>query len=286
LPFISARDYTAVREEACMSRLFVWCFVLILAMAPSARAEAPLRVSAAISLKDALEEIVKAYEAGTGAKVELNLGASGQLMAQIRDGAPIDLFISAGQKQVNDLVHSGRAVEASRTIIAKNSLVLIVPSDQKDAVKSFADLTHASVKRISIGQPRTVPAGEYAMQVLMSLKIDEAVKDRLVFGANVRQVLDYVARGEVEAGLVYKTDAMQAAKDVRVVATAKDEDHKPIEYPAVVIKDSANADAAAKFLKYLAGKDAQASLKKYGFALPEAGSTTPGAHPSTPATAP
>lgn len=260
--------------------------ILLCAMAPAIRAAEPaVRVSAAISLKDALEDIIKRYETDTGAKVELNLGASGQLMSQIREGAPVDLFISAGQKQVDDLVHSGLADESTRTVIAKNSLVLIVPADQKDGVKSFTDLSRTSVKKISIGEPRTVPAGEYAMQVLKSLKIDDAVKDRLVFGANVRQVLDYVARGEVDAGIVYKTDAMQAPKEVRVVAIAKEEDHKPIEYPAIVIKGATHADAAKKFLKYLAGKDAQKSLQDYGFILPD-GSKPKDNRPSTPATAP
>jgi molybdate transport system substrate-binding protein len=263
-----------------------WVAILVCAISVSIRAAEPtLRVSAAISLKDALEEIIPRYERETGRKVELNLGASGQLMTQVREGAPVDLFISAAQKQVDDLVHSGLADETTRTVIAKNSLVLIVPADETNAVKSFADLSQTSVKKISIGQPRTVPAGEYAMQVLKALKIDDAVKDRLVFGANVRQVLDYVARGEVDAGIVYKTDAMLAAKEVRVVATGKEEDHKAIEYPAIVLKDAAHADEAKKFLKYLADKDAQTSLAHYGFVLPEDPSET-STHPSTRATAP
>jgi molybdate transport system substrate-binding protein len=271
-----------------MIQLLRWCLAFACCLGTlSLRAAAPtVRISAAISLKDALEEISKQYETDTGVKVELNLGASGQLMAQIREGAPIDLFISAAQKQVDDLSHSGLIDESSRTIVAKNSLVLIVPIDQKDAVKSFAELSEASVKRIAIGQPRTVPAGEYAMQVLKTLEIDQAVKDRLVFGANVRQVLDYVARGEVEAGIVYKTDALQAAKEVRVVATAKDEDHKPIEYPATIIKGSAHAREAEKFLKYLSGKEAKKSLVDHGFALPDESPATKNAGPSTHATAP
>jgi molybdate transport system substrate-binding protein len=273
-----------VRIMQTLSRILL-IVALFLTANPSRGAEQPLRVSAALSLKDALEAIVKQYQADAGGQVELNLGASGQLMAQIREGAPIDLFISAGQKQVDDLIHSGLAVEASRTVVAKNSLVLIVPADQKNAVKSFADLKQAAVKRIAIGQPRTVPAGEYAMQVLKSLKIDDAVKDRLVYGANVRQVLDYVARAEVEAGIVYSTDALEAAKEVRVVATARDEDHKPIEYPAIVIKGAAHANAAEKFLKYLAGKEGQATLAKYGFALPNDPPTTEAANPSTRAIA-
>ncbi len=260
--------------------------ILLCTIAPAIRAAEPtVRVSAAISLKDVLEDIIKRYESETGAKVELNLGASGQLMSQICEGAPVDLFISAGQKQVDDLVHSGLADESTRTVVAQNSLVLIVPADQKDGVKSFTDLSQTSVKKISIGEPRTVPAGEYAMQVLKSLKIGDAVKDRLVFGANVRQVLDYVARGEVDAAVVYKTDAMQDVKDVRVVATAKEEDHKPIEYLAIMIKGAAHAHDAEKFLKYLACKEAQKSLKEYGFVLPE-DSQANNSHPSTPATAP
>jgi molybdate transport system substrate-binding protein len=261
--------------------------VVMIAFGNTAAGAEVLRVSAAISLKDALEEIGRHYESETGIKVELNLGASGQLMAQIREGAPIDLFISAAQKQVDDLAHSGLIDDSSRTVVAKNSLVLIVPKDPAGVVKSFADLSQASVKRIAIGQPRTVPAGEYAMQVLKAMKVDEAVKGRLVYGANVRQVLDYVARGEVEAGIVYKTDALQAAKEVRVVATAKDEDHRPIEYPAVTIKGSAHGQAAEKFLKFLAGQEARKSLTDHGFSLPDdKPATTQPALSSTRATAP
>ena len=131
-----------------------------------------------------------------------------------------------------------------------------------------------------------MPAGEYAMQVLHALKLDDALKDRLVYGANVRQVLDYVARGEVEAGIVYKTDALQAANDVRVVATAEESLHRPIEYPAVQIKGSAHPREASRFLTYLAQPQAQATLRKYGFALPRASTTGPATRSSTPANAP
>jgi molybdate transport system substrate-binding protein len=249
----------------------------------SARAEDPpaLRISAAISLKDALGDIAEAYQAETGQKVELNLGASGQLMLQIREGAPVDLFISAGQKQVDDLINAKRVDAASRRVVAENALVLIVPNDATNAPKSFDDLKSERVKRIAIGQPRTVPAGEYAMQVLQSLKIASAVKDRLIYGANVRQVLDYVARGEVDAGIVYKTDAELFAKEVKVIATADEKWHQPIEYPAVIVKDSAHADAAEKFLKYLSEPEAQKTLAKYGFKSPRANSST---HPTTGAT--
>jgi len=227
-----------------------------------------LTVSAAISLKESLTAIGKQYEADTGDKVTFNFGSSGQLMAQIQSGAPVDVFVSAGQSQVDSLKKSGLLADSPARVIARNTLVLIVPKDAKNPPAAFADLAAPSIKHLAIGQPKTVPAGQYAMQTLTALKLADPLKDRLVFGENVRQVLDYVARGEVEAGLVYATDAREAAADVKVIATAPETSHDPIEYPAAVIKDTKHAASAAKFVDYLTTEKAQKILADSGFLPP------------------
>jgi molybdate transport system substrate-binding protein len=222
-------------------------------------------VSAAISLKDALSDISAAYEKQGGDHIEFAYGASGQLAAQIQQGAPVDLFISAAWTQVNQLSKAGLVDDASKKVVAKNALVLIVPANATASPASFKDLANEQYKKIAIGDPRTVPAGDYAKQTLMSSKIFDTVQSRLIFGANVRQVLSYVERGEVDAGIVYKTDALQSGEKVKTVAAADESLHKPIEYPAVVIKNAADHDGAQKFLDYLSSEAARQVFIARGF---------------------
>jgi molybdate transport system substrate-binding protein len=227
-----------------------------------------INVSAAISLKEGITEIAKAYEDQTHDQINLTFGSSGQLAAQISNGATVDLFISAANKEVDDLIRGGFADETSRRIVAGNELVLIVPADSPGGLSGFEQLKDAGVKRIAIGEPKSVPAGQYAMQVLTGMKLADAIGPRLIYGANVRQVLDYVERGEVSAGIVYATDAMQAGQKVKVVATAKPEMHEPIVYPAIIIKTSGKKALAAKFVDYLAGDKGSSVLKAHGFTRP------------------
>ena len=251
---------------AWIKGIFVFAFAVIV-LAPAARAET-INVGAASSLREAMEQIAAGYENQTKDHVELTFGSSGQLLAQIKGGAPIDAFISAADAQVKELIEAGLADESSRQVIAGNELVLIVRASAKEELKTFQDLT--KVKRLSIGEPKTVPAGQYAMQALKALKLDETLRDRIVYGTNVRQVLDYLRRGEVPAGIVYATDAKEAGDEVKVVATAEGSWHEPIRYPAVIVKRSAKQEAAKKFLEYLRGEKAQAILKAKGFAAAEA----------------
>lgn len=263
------------RRFACLALLLVACFPL--AAARPAAAE-PVRVSAAISLKDALAEAAKAYKVAGGGDVEFAFGSSGELMAQIKNGAPVDAFISAANKQVDDLSKAGKIDDATRRVVAGNRLVLVVPASAKAPPAGFKELADPGVKRVSIGEPRTVPAGQYATQVLKALKVDSALGDRLVYGSNVRQVLDYVERGEVAAGVVYSTDAKQSGDKVKVVATADAALHDPIVYPAVIVRNSRNKAEAQKFLDFLAGDKGKAILATYGF--------TDGTAPAGPTTAP
>ncbi len=237
-----------------------------LVVAASARAET-VTVSAAISTKEALEQVGRDYTAKTGDAVRFNFDASGRLEQQIKSGAPVDAFVSAGDREVDDLAKAGKADVATRRVVADNALVLIVPADAKGGPASLADLANGSGK-VAAGDPKSVPAGLYAQQTLAALHLTAAVAPRLVLGQNVRQVLTYVARGEVSAGLVYATDAEQAGDKVRVVATADPATHDPIEYPAVTITGSPHAAAAGRFLAYLATPAAQAVFAAHGFTPP------------------
>ncbi|MGN6627776.1 MAG: molybdate ABC transporter substrate-binding protein [Tepidisphaeraceae bacterium] len=239
-------------------------FLALLVFAPAVCVAQTLHVSAAISMKESLEAVAAAFEARTGTHIDLALGSSGMLETQIENGAEVDVFISAAQKQVDQLAAQKLIDPASRTVVARNALALICPKGATN-VKGFDDLKSPAVRRISAGEPRVVPAGDYAKQVLDHLKLSEAVKDKLVYGANVRQVLAYVRQGEVDAGLVYRTDAIEAGKEVTIVADADPSWCKPIEYPGVVIAASKNKAVAQAFLSYLRGDEGQSELAKHGF---------------------
>jgi molybdate transport system substrate-binding protein len=236
----------------------------VLLIAATARSESAT-VSAAISLKDAISEIGATLKQQTGVDVQFQFGASGKLAEQIKQGAPVDLFISAAWKQVKDLAADGSVDEKTARVIARNTLVLIVPANAANPPAGFKELADARFKRIAIGEPRTVPAGDYAMQVLESLKIADVVGKRLVFGANVRQVLDYVERGEVDAGIVYRTDALESGEKVKLIATADAKLHQPIEYPAVVVKSAANRTSAERFVDFLSRPEAAKIFEAHGF---------------------
>lgn len=234
-----------------------------------------IRVGAAISLQGALTEIAAKYEADTGRKVDFVFGSSGQVMAQIVNGAPIDAFISAAAAQVDELERNQRTVPGTRRTIAGNTLVLVVPPAPRSSITRFQDLAAPGNGKISIGEPTTVPAGQYAMQVLTKLNLADPLKDRLVYGSNVRQVLSYVERGEVLAGIVYSTDAKESGDKVRVVATASADTHAPIVYPAVVVKASAHQNLARQFLDFLSTEPARRILAEKGFSSPPSPATKP-----------
>ncbi|MGE5611033.1 MAG: molybdate ABC transporter substrate-binding protein [Bacillota bacterium] len=258
-----------------MLRLFALIIVLLFSTVVVAES---ITVSAAVSLKEAMDNIARSYEADTSERVNFSFGSSGQLMAQIKSGAPVDLFISAAGKQVDDLSALGLVDDTTRRIVAGNALVLIVPANAKRAPSTFKDLTDSRYGRLAIGEPQTVPAGQYAMQVMTTLKLADLVADRVVYGSNVRQVLDYVGRGEVAAGVVYATDAKQPGSKVRIVATADCSWHDPIQYPAVVVKASRRQAAAKRFLNYLSSRKAREILANKGFVVesdPDVEETSP-----------
>ncbi|MBF2014641.1 MAG: molybdate ABC transporter substrate-binding protein [Rivularia sp. T60_A2020_040] len=232
-----------------------------------AQSNTSLLVSTAASLKDAMEEVKGNYQkSNPGVSINYNFGASGALMQQIQQGAPADIFLSAGKKQVDTLEQSGKLVPGTRTILVKNRLVLIVPKSTV-GVTSFFNLTKDNIKKIAIGEPRSVPAGEYAEQVLQKLGIFNQLKPKFVYGNNVRQVLAAVEAGNADAGLVYRTDAKNSHK-VKIVVAADEKYHSPIVYPMAVLKQSKKVVAAKEFVNYLSTEPDQAVFKKYGFILP------------------
>ncbi|HSV15951.1 MAG TPA: molybdate ABC transporter substrate-binding protein [Tepidisphaeraceae bacterium] len=255
-------------------RIAVLSFLAIACCARVAPAAETIDVAAAVSLREALTDASRTFEL-TGIHVALTLGSSGQLAAQITNGAPVDAFISAAKQQVDQLSKAGLVDDSTRQIMAGNELVLIVsPNARQTPPQNFQQLAEARFNKVAIGEPRTVPAGQYAMQTLTALQIEQALRPRLIFGANVRQVLDYVERGEVAAGVVYATDAQEAGAKVRVVATADPSTHEPIVYPAVLLKNAAHRDAAMRFLDFLVSDQGQAALRAHGF--------THGSAPSKP----
>jgi molybdate transport system substrate-binding protein len=241
--------------------------LLSLAGACPAHADA-ITVAAAISLKGALVDVAQSYKTDAGESVQFTFASSGQLTAQVKNGAPIDAFISAATRQVDDLAKANLVDDKTRRTIACNDLVLIVPANAKSPPTSFNDLADPRHKRIALGDPRTVPAGEYAAQTLASLKLTDAIKPRTVYATNVRQVLDYVERGEVAAGLVYATDAKASGDKVHIIDRAAPDTHSPIVYPAAVVTASKKKDAARKFLDYLTTDKAQKLLAIHGFTPP------------------
>jgi molybdate transport system substrate-binding protein len=227
-----------------------------------------ITVSAAISLKDSLDEVGHLYATRHPAvKVAFNYGGSGTLQRQIEQGAPVDVFFSAAEKQMDDLAAQELVATETRRDIVANSLVLITPVSST-MVKGFPDLSRSQVSAIALGDPGTVPAGMYARQTLEHMGLFATIEKKIVYAKDVRAVLTYVETGNADAGLVYRTDALTSQK-VRVVATAAADSHDPIVYPAAVLKNSKNAAAARDFVGFLQGTEARAVFEKYGFAPAE-----------------
>lgn len=254
--------------------------VLGLQFAQPAQANTPLLISAAASLKDVLEEIKPLYQkTQPETNLTFNFGASGALLQQIEQGAPADVFISAASRQMDTLDQKGALVPGTRTNLANNRLAIVVPKDST-LVTRITSLREPEVKRIAIGEPRSVPAGQYAEQVLQKLNLTNDVKPKLVYANNVRQVLAAVESGNADAGFVYLTDAKISDK-VKVAVVASETYHSPIVYPMAVLKSSKNVDAARAFVQYLSSSEARGVLSKYGFILPKAATQTGTKQPAT-----
>lgn len=234
--------------------------------APVASIALALTVSAAVSLKAPLERAASAWEARGHAKVTLNTAASGVLLAQIERGAPVDVFVSASRDEIDRLARSAAIVAGTRRAVAGNRLVAIVPAGGL-VPRAFADLARPGYDRIAIGNPATVPAGRYARDALTSAGIWDDVAPRLVFAESVRQVLDWVARGEAAAGIVYRTDVALERGEVAAGAEAPAGSHPPIVYEACAVTGGHEAEAR-EFLEFLASREAAALFSSHGFEPP------------------
>jgi molybdate transport system substrate-binding protein len=259
------------RMKACRDAGSNICSVLILCLLVMTlggchdNSRVSLTISAAASLQEAIGEVETVYRFGhTTVDFRNNFGSSGTLAREVEQGAPVDIFISAAAKPMDDLQGKGLIATGTRVNLLRNSLVLIAPLDSK--LQGFAGLSDASTRLIAVGDPASVPAGQYAQQTLNALHLYDEVKGKLVLGKDVRQVLTYIETGDADAGFVYATDA-QISRRVRVVAIVPESAHEPIVYPAAVVKTSENQDAARSFVEFLGSSEAKAIFTKHGYTL-------------------
>lgn len=224
-------------------------------------------VSAAASLTNAFKDVAHSFETQyPDTKILLNFGASGALLQQMSKGAPVDIFASADQETMDQAVKSGLVRADSRRDFVHNSLVLVVPEDSKVTMNNLQDLTQSGVAKVAIGNPASVPVGRYTQKALEVASLWSAIKEKAVNTQNVRQSLDYVARGEVDAGFVYATDAAVMSDKVKVAFTVPLDE--VISYPIGLTANNENNTEARRFIEYVLSPAGQAILSKYGFLAP------------------
>ena len=233
-----------------------------------------LLVSAASSLTEPLQALVPVLPRHqTGTPPAFNFGSSGALRQQIEKGAPVDVLIAAGDWSLNQLEHQGLLLPGSRRVLAANQLVLVVPARSPRHPLSFEGLGSRAIRRIAIGDSN-VPAGDYARQTLAYYQLTEVLRPKLVPMGSVRAVANAVARGDVDAGLVYKTDADLVA-NLRMTATAPERSHAPIIYSAAVIKATRHPQEALAYVRSLTSSRARQEYRRFGLLLPTPVATSP-----------
>lgn len=230
-------------------------------------AETPveLNISAAASLKEAMTDIQTEFKkVKPNVTLTVNYGASGSLQQQIEQGAPCDIFISAGQSQMKALKDKTLLQDDTVKDLVKNDLVLVGPKDT--TITSISDLNTDKVKKIAVGEPKSVPAGKYADEVFTSLGIKDAVNSKLVFAKDVKEVLAWSTSGNAEVGFVYKSDAL-SSPDSKIIETIAADKHSPITYPVGVIKATKNLDTAKAFEDFLFTDTSKVIFEKYGYGI-------------------
>lgn len=228
-----------------------------------AQSNSSLLVSAAASLTDVMKELAPLYQTQSKVTIRYNFASSGALQQQIENGAPVDVFISAGQKQIQALQQQDLLLSGTQRNLLTNRLVLVVPANAA-GITNLKNLTAGRVKRIAIGDPRSVPAGQYAEEALTKAGLWQTLKPKYVMASNVRQVLQFVGAGNADAGLVYLTDAKTTDK-VKIAQTIPTHLHSPIAYPIAVLKRSNNQTAAKNLIQFLLSRRAKQVFAKYGF---------------------
>ena len=238
--------------------------------APSTQADSELStllITAAASLQKPLQEIAPLYEkAGNNRKTNYNFASSGSLQQQIEQGAPADIFISASNKQMEALQQKKLLLDGTRQALLTNRLALITPKSSTLKLTDFSQLTRPEIKRISVGEPRSVPAGQYAAEVFKKMGILDKIESKFVFGGNVKSVLASVETGDADAGVVYITDAKDSDK-VSISAIANDQLHSPIVYPIAILKSSKAIEASKQYIEFLQSKPAREIFEKYDFGI-------------------
>jgi molybdate transport system substrate-binding protein len=266
---------TADRRQRGWRRPFVVALTVAVALAAGAVTPAvgqELTLSVAISMKEAVETLGRSFTARQpGVTLRYNLGASGDLQKQIEAGAPIDVFVSAATRQMDELERKGLILSDTRRAFARNVLVVVKPADSGRDLTAVPDLLDPRVTRVAIGNPKTVPAGQYAKESLRAVGVWDRLGPKLVFGENVRQVLEYVARGEVDAGFVYATDAPAAGPRVRAAFRPGEETYPPVVYPVAVVAGSRQVALARAFVELVTGAEGQAVLRRLGYQPPAPG---------------
>lgn len=230
--------------------------------------EVTITLAAAASLKNTMDdELIPMFqEENSNIKVQATYDSSGKLQSQIEEGADIDVFMSAAMNQMNALEESGLVDGDSVIELLENKIVLIVPEGNPKDINSFEDILNAD--EIAIGDPESVPAGEYAEEVLTNLDLWDGVLEKASLGTNVTEVLNWVAEGSADVGIVYSTDA--ASNDnVEVVAEAPEEAISKVIYPIGMVSASENKDAAESFIEFLATDEALEIFESYGFTANE-----------------
>ena len=246
------------------AQLNIWMVALAWGLFALPCSAANINVFAAASLTESLKEIAVAYEKESGDKIVFNLGASSFLARQIEEGAPADIFFSADEAKMEALDKKGLIVKDTRKSRLSNTLVIVVPADSSWPIRGVSDLTNAVVRRIALADPKTVPAGIYAKEYLEKVKLWTALEKRVVPTDNVRAALSAVESGNVEAGMIYKTDA-GISKKVKVAYEVPVQEGPAISYPVALVKDAKQPEAARKLLQHLASAAAKRTFEKFGF---------------------
>lgn len=234
--------------------------------APPAQAQPEtLTIAAANSVKDALRKVLPIFEAQhKEVAVRVIYGPSQTLRKQIEEGAPIDAFLPSLFEEIDQLEKKGLVIQGTKRVYAGTSLVLITGTILPAPIASIQDLHTVPVRRIAIGDPKTSSVGKVAAQFLKYSKLEPKLKSQYVLGEHSRAVLDLVAKGEAELGIVYRTDAV-ADEHVRILDTAPADSHTPVRYGVAAVWTAKNISGAGDFIEFLLSSPIQAQLKQYGF---------------------
>lgn len=221
-------------------------------------------VLAAASLTDVLTELSQTYKDITGVTVIFSFASSGALQTQIESGVPADIFFSAAQRQMNVLEEKGLINIDTRKNLLENKVVLIAPANSTLNIKSFNDIANPNVKKVGLGEPKSVPVGQYSEEILNHLSILDIAKSKAIYGSDVRNVLSWVETGEIDCGIVYETDA-KIANNINIITQAPEGSYQRVIYPIAVINYSNNKEEAQKFINYISTDSSMEVFKKYGF---------------------